>query len=81
MTDHRRRVAPPDFCGSQWVVGALLPRAAVTGELHAIALGCHQSPKGILGWKAAVESVDGIQRTIQWLRATVKPKLPALVGA
>jgi UDP-glucose 4-epimerase len=48
--------------------------------LHAIALDATKAEKE-LGWKAAVDLVDGIQRTIQWLRATLKPEPPALVGA
>jgi UDP-glucose 4-epimerase len=62
--------------------GSSPPRyvAARTGELHAIALDATKAEEE-LGWKAAVDLVDGIQRTIQWLRATLEPEPPALVGA
>jgi UDP-glucose 4-epimerase len=62
--------------------GSPPPRYAASriGECHAIALDATKAEKE-LGWKAAVDLVDGIQRTIQWLRATLKPEPPALVGA
>jgi UDP-glucose 4-epimerase len=34
-----------------------------------------------LGWKPAVDFVEGIQRTIRWLRATLKPEPAALMDA
>jgi UDP-glucose 4-epimerase len=51
-----------------------------TGELHAIALDATKA-KEELGWKPAVDLVEGIQRTIQWLRATLEPQLDTLVDA
>lgn len=34
-----------------------------------------------LGWKPAVDLVEGIQCTIRWLRATLKPEPSALIYA
>jgi UDP-glucose 4-epimerase len=51
--------------------------AARTGELHEIALDATKA-EADLGWKPAVELVEGIQRTMQWLRATLEPE-PALL--
>ena len=55
--------------------GSSVPRyaAARTGELHAIALDATKAEKE-LGWKPAVDLVEGIQRTIQWLRAAHRPR-------
>ena len=77
--DHRHRSAPSDFCGPRWVSA---PRyaAARTGELQAIALDATKAEKE-LGWKPAVDLVEGIQRTIRWLRATLEPEPTALVDA
>jgi UDP-glucose 4-epimerase len=50
--------------------------AARTGELPAIALDATKAEKE-LGWKPAVGLVEGIQRTVQWLRATLEPE-PAM---
>jgi UDP-glucose 4-epimerase len=47
--------------------------AARTGELHAIALDATKAAKE-LGWKPAVDLVEGIQRTIRWLRGTLEPE-------
>jgi hypothetical protein len=45
-----------------------------TGELHAIALDARKaSSEKDLGWKAAVDLVEGIERPIQWLRTILKP--------
>ena len=54
--------------------------AARTGELHAIALDATKAEKE-LGWKPAVDLVKGIERTIQWLRATLEPEPAGLVDA
>jgi UDP-glucose 4-epimerase len=48
--------------------------AALTGELHAIALDSTTAEKE-LGWKATVDLAEGIQRTIRWLRANLEPEL------
>ena len=53
--------------------------AARTGELHAIALDTAKAEKE-LGWKPAVDLAEGIQRTIQWLRTTLKREPVALVS-
>jgi UDP-glucose 4-epimerase len=50
--------------------------AARTGELPAIALDATKAERE-LGWKPAVGLVEGIQRTVQWLRATLEPE-PAM---
>ncbi|BBY19353.1 NAD-dependent epimerase/dehydratase family protein [Mycolicibacterium litorale] len=34
-----------------------------------------------LDWRPAVDITEGIRRTMQWLRATLEPELPALVSA
>ncbi len=54
--------------------------AARTGELHAIALDATKAERE-LGWKPAVDVVEGIQRTMQWLRATLDPEPTLLVDA
>jgi UDP-glucose 4-epimerase len=54
--------------------------AAVTGELHAIALDAAKARED-LGWKPAIDIGEGIQRTIQWLRTVLEPELAAIVGA
>jgi UDP-glucose 4-epimerase len=46
--------------------------AARTGELHAIALDATKAETE-LGWKPAVDIVEGIQRTMWWLRAAHRP--------
>lgn len=51
--------------------------AARTGELHEIALDATKAERE-LGWKPAVDLVEGINRTMQWLRATLEPE-PALL--
>jgi UDP-glucose 4-epimerase len=53
---------------------------ARTGEVHAIALDATKAEKE-LGWKPAVDLVEGIQCTIRWLRATLKPEPSALIYA
>jgi UDP-glucose 4-epimerase len=62
--------------------GASMPRyaAARTGELDAIALDATKAEKE-LGWKPAVDLVEGIQRTMQWLRATLEPEPTLLIDA
>jgi UDP-glucose 4-epimerase len=50
------------------------------GELHAIALNATKAEKD-LGWKPAVDVLEGIQRTIQWLRSTLDPGLTLLANA
>ena len=50
--------------------------AARTGELHAIALDATKAHKE-LGWKPAVDLVEGVHRTVQWLRASLEPE-PAM---
>ena len=62
--------------------GSSVPRyaAARTGELDAIALDATKAEKE-LGWKPAVDLVEGIQRTMQWLRATLEPEPALLINA
>jgi UDP-glucose 4-epimerase len=62
--------------------GASVPRyaAARTGELHAIALDATKAERE-LGWKPAVDLVEGIERTMQWLRATLDPEPSLLIDA
>jgi UDP-glucose 4-epimerase len=48
--------------------------------LHATALDTTEAEKK-LGWKPAVDLVEGIERTIRWLCATLEPEPPAVVGA
>jgi UDP-glucose 4-epimerase len=64
------------------VDGSPPPRYAATGigELHAIALDATKAEKE-LGWKPAVNLVEGIQRTIRWLRATLELEPAALMDA
>ncbi|AFM19327.1 nucleoside-diphosphate-sugar epimerase [Mycolicibacterium chubuense NBB4] len=56
------------------------------GELHAIALDSSKA-EAVLGWKPTVGVADGVQKTIEWLRATLVPgseaQAPpkALIGA
>jgi UDP-glucose 4-epimerase len=52
--------------------------AARTGEVHAIALDATKAEQE-LGWKPAVNLVEGIRRTMQWLRATLEPGRAALL--
>jgi len=54
--------------------------AARTGELHAIALDAKKAEEE-LGWKPAVDLVEGIERTLHWLRTTLDPAPAAIVGA
>jgi UDP-glucose 4-epimerase len=54
--------------------------AARTGELQAIALDATKAGEE-LGWKPAVDLVEGIQRTMQWLRATLDPEPALLIDA
>lgn len=54
--------------------------AARTGELNAIALDATKAERD-LGWKPAVDLVEGIQRTMQWLRATLDPEPSLLIDA
>ncbi len=62
--------------------GASMPcyAAARTGELDAIALDATKAERE-LGWKPAVDLVEGIQRTMQWLRATLEPEPTLLIDA
>jgi UDP-glucose 4-epimerase len=53
---------------------------ARTGELRAIALDATKA-KNDLGWKPAVGLVEGIQRTMQWLRAILEPEPALLIDA
>jgi len=54
--------------------------AARTGELQAIALDATKAEKE-LGWTPAVNLVEGIVRTTQWLRATLDPEPALLIDA
>jgi UDP-glucose 4-epimerase len=54
--------------------------AARAGELHAIALDAGKAEKE-LGWKPAFELIEGIERTVRWLRAALEPDLTAVIGA
>ncbi len=51
--------------------------AARTGELHEIALDATKAADE-LGWRPEVGLVEGIHRTMRWLRATLEPE-PALL--
>ncbi len=53
---------------------------ARTGELQAIALDATKAERE-LGWTPAVELAEGIERTTQWLRATLDPEPALLVDA
>lgn len=59
--------------------GAPPPRYADarTGELHAIALDARKA-EAELGWKPEVDLVEGIERTVGWLRAAVTPEPVAI---
>ncbi|MEN4478581.1 NAD-dependent epimerase/dehydratase family protein [Mycolicibacterium cosmeticum] len=50
---------------------------ARTGELHEIALDATKAADE-LGWRPEVDLVEGIHRTMRWLRATLEPE-PALL--
>lgn len=52
--------------------------AARTGELHAIALDVRKAEVA-LGWKPAIDIVEGIERTVHWLRAALDPDSSAIV--
>jgi len=54
--------------------------AARTGEVHAIALDSTEARED-LGWKPSIKLVDGIQRTVHWLRGALETVPPALVDA
>ena len=54
--------------------------AARTGEVQAIALDSKEAREE-LGWKPSIKLVDGIQRTIQWLRGTLESVPAAMVDA
>ena len=54
--------------------------AARTGEVQAIALDSKEAREE-LGWKPSIKLVDGIQRTIHWLRGTLESVPAALVDA
>ena len=58
------------------------PRYAAvrTGEVHAIALDSKEAGEE-LGWKPSVNIVEGIQRTVQWLRDSVGSLPATLVDA
>lgn len=58
------------------------PRYAAvrTGEVHAIALDPKEAREA-LGWEASINVVDGIQRTMGWLRRSLESAPAALVGA
>lgn len=64
---------------SEVLEGAPPPRYADarTGELHAIALDARKA-EAELGWKPAVDLVEGIARTVGWLRAAVAPEPVAI---
>lgn len=51
--------------------------AARTGEVHAIALDSTEARED-LGRKPSIKLVDGIQRTIHWLRFALEPSRPLL---
>ena len=53
---------------------------AFSDQLHAIALDSTKA-QNELGWMPTVDLREGIQHTIRWLCATLKPEPPALVGA
>jgi UDP-glucose 4-epimerase len=48
------------------------------GELDAIALDATKA-EAELGWRPTVDLVEGIERTVTWLRATVEPGSPVAV--
>ena len=50
---------------------------ARTGELHAIALDAHKA-ESELGWKPVVDLLEGIERTVDWLRAVGEPEPAAI---
>jgi UDP-glucose 4-epimerase len=54
---------------------ASLPRfvAPLTGDVHAITLDSIRAEKE-LGWRPAVDLLEGIKRTIRWLRTTLEPE-------
>jgi UDP-glucose 4-epimerase len=54
--------------------------AARTGELHTIALDASRA-ENELGWKPAVDLVEGIERTVRWLHSTLEPDPAVVVGA
>lgn len=54
--------------------------ATRTGGLQAIAVDATRAA-AVLGWRLAVDLVEGIQRTIQWLRTVLKPEPAWLKGA
>jgi UDP-glucose 4-epimerase len=54
--------------------------AVRTGEVQAIALDPTEAGQE-LGWKPSIKLIDGIQRTIHWLRGTVESVPTALVDA
>jgi UDP-glucose 4-epimerase len=58
------------------------PRYAAVraGEVHAIALDSKEAREE-LGWKPSINIVEGIQRTIQWLRDSLRSVPAALVDA
>jgi UDP-glucose 4-epimerase len=49
-------------------------------ELNSVAVNATRAANE-LGWKPTVELADGIRRTLRWLRATLEPEEPELVGA
>jgi UDP-glucose 4-epimerase len=59
---------------------SLLWRGSRTAKVQAIALDATKAEKE-LGWKPKVDPVEGIQRTIQWLRATRRPEPAAITDA
>ncbi|QRY46317.1 GDP-mannose 4,6-dehydratase [Mycolicibacterium boenickei] len=64
------------------VDGSLPPRyaAARTGELQAIALDATKATDE-LGWRPGVALVEGIERTVDWLRVTLESDPAEVVGA
>jgi UDP-glucose 4-epimerase len=58
------------------------PRYAAVraGEVHAIALDSKEAREE-LGWKPSINIVEGIQRTIEWLRDSTRSVPATLVGA
>jgi UDP-glucose 4-epimerase len=62
--------------------GSSLPCVDGDGSdgLNAIVLNATKADRD-LDWKPRVDLAEGIQRTIHWLRATLEPKRPEILGA
>ena len=50
------------------------------GEVHAVALDASKAARE-LGWMPTIDLVDGIERTVKWLRANLRSKPNELVSA